>query len=131
MVSFDGQTTPNYYNDQWVPWAVQSPLLAYLGLYVASCYKAEALRIPVSKYTVAIKLKVISISLLNELLRSKDESTSDEAIAGVVHFITSEWYWGTTDNVQAHMRGLREMVRLRGGLKNLGMNGLLMKMVVL
>jgi hypothetical protein len=48
------------------------------------------LRIPVAKYPVAIQLKLKSIALLNEIIRCKERCTSDEAIAGVAHLITSE-----------------------------------------
>jgi hypothetical protein len=35
-------------------------------------------------------LKLKSIALLNEIIRCKERCTSDEAIAGVAHLITSE-----------------------------------------
>jgi len=39
--------------------------------------------------------------------------------------------WSNYDNVQAHMKGLKEMVRLRGGLGDLGHDGFLRKMIIL
>jgi hypothetical protein len=53
-------------------------------------------------------------------LRNKETSTILEAMSAVGYIITSEWYWSNYDNVQAHLRGLKEMVRLRGGLGELG-----------
>jgi hypothetical protein len=67
--------------------------------------------------------------MLNEYLRSKS-STNDEAITGVMQLILDEWYWGETNNLRAHLRGLREMIRIRGGFRHLGMNGLVSKLAI-
>jgi hypothetical protein len=72
--------------------------------------------------------KLHAIGLLNEHLRA--QATTDEAIAGVIQLITDEWYWGDTGDLRAHMRGLREMIRFRGGFGNLGLNGLLSKLAI-
>ena len=130
VVSIDGNPSPNYYNDQWIPWAIKSPLLAQLGIYTAACYQAEFQKIPAGQSTVALGYKLKSIELLNEMLRSEEQSTCDEAIAAVVYLITNEWYWGINENVQAHLTGLREMISLRGGLEN-ETNKFLRQMVIL
>jgi hypothetical protein len=110
---------------------MKSPLLAHLGIFTAACYQAEAQHIPPGKSAIALGYKLKSISILNEMLVNKEMSTSNEAIAGVVYLITNEWYWSCYDNVQAHMAGLREMVRLCGGLGEMGMNGFLRKMIIM
>jgi hypothetical protein len=110
---------------------MKSPLLAYLAIFTASCYQSEAQKIPPSQSAVVLGYKLKSISLLNEMLRNKETSTCSEAITAVTYLVTSEWYWSNYENVQAHMRGLKEMVRLRGGLGDLGMNGFLRKMIIL
>jgi hypothetical protein len=69
--------------------------------------------------------------MLNEIIQSQDRSTCDEAVTAVVYFTTNEWYWGRKKNVQAHIGGLREMLRLRGGLEVVGMNVFLRKMIIL
>lgn len=68
--------------------------------------------------------------MLNEMLRSEESSTSDEAIAAVVHLITNEWYWGINENVQAYFSGLRQLVDLRGGIGS-DMNPFLKQMIIL
>ena len=67
--------------------------------------------------------------MLNEHLRSKS-STTDVAIAAVTQLILDEWYWGEANDLRAHLRGLREMIRLRGGFRNLGLNGMIAKLVI-
>ncbi|KAG4440173.1 hypothetical protein IFR05_004318 [Cadophora sp. M221] len=131
VVSIDGHATPNYYNDYWVPWSVKSPLLAYLGIFTAACYQAEALKISPSQSAVVLRYKCKVISLLNGMLCNKETSTSTEAIAGVVYLAVNEWYWSNYENVQAHMKGLKEMVRLRGGLDQLGMDEFPKRMILL
>jgi hypothetical protein len=115
-MSIDGEPSPNYYNDIWVPWSLKSPVLLQIAIYTAACYRSELQKIPASQSPISLKLKSKSIEILNGLLRDQRHSTCDEAIAAVVYLITNEWYWGTSQNVQAHIRGLQEMVRLRGGI---------------
>jgi hypothetical protein len=130
VVSIDGNPSPNYYNDHWVQWSVKSPLLAHLGILTAAIYQAEAQKIPPEKSAVALRYKVKSIELLNEMLGDKNTATSSEAIAAVIYLMTNEWYWSNHDVVQRHLKGLKEMIRIRGGLDDLGMSGFLRKMVL-
>ena len=130
VVSIDGNPSPNFYNDEWVPSSIKTPLLAQIAIYTASCYQSEARKVPAGKSPVALRHKLKSISLLNETLRDPEKSTCDEAIASVVYLTTNEWYWGFRQNVQAHLSGLKEMVRLRGGIGALD-NEFLKKTVLL
>lgn len=110
---------------------MKSPLLCQLGIFTAACYQAESQKIPPGKSQIALGYKLEAIGILNDMLTKRGESTSNEAIAGVVYLIVNEWYWSSYESVSAHMAGLREMVRLRGGLGAMGMNEFLKKMVVL
>lgn len=110
---------------------MKSPLLCNLGIFTAACYQAESHKLLPGKSQIALGYKLEAIAVLNDMLAKRDESRSDEAIAGVVYFIINEWYWSSYENVSAHMAGLREMVRLRGGLGAMGMNEFIKKMIVL
>jgi hypothetical protein len=130
--SIDGNPSPdNYYNNHFVPWAIKSPLLAYMGIFTASCYQAQAQNIPQGKCALSLSYKAKAIKLLNEMMKSKETSINDEAITCVVYLVFNEWYWSAYQNVEQHMKGLRQMVRLRGGLGELGKGGFLRKMVLL
>lgn len=107
-----------------------SPLLAHIAILTAAVYQAEAQGIPPTQSAIALRYKVKCIELLNEMLGDKTRATSTEAIAGVIFLLVNEWYWSNHEVVQRHMMGLEEMVRLRGGLENLGMSGFLRKMVI-
>lgn len=64
----------------------------------------------------AIALKVQAIHTLNDYLRSPASAT-DEAISAVSQLILNDWYFGETRDMQTHLKGLRELVRLRGGFR--------------
>jgi hypothetical protein len=110
---------------------MKSPLLAYLGIFTAACYQAEAQKLSPGQSAVALDYKLKLIAILNDMLADKAMSTSNEAISGVVYLTVNEWYWSSYENVQSHMAGLREMVRLRGGLGEMGMHEFLKKMIIL
>jgi hypothetical protein len=129
VVSIDGNPSPNYYNDYWVQWSIKSPLLAHLAILTSAIYQAEAQKIVPQQSQVVLRYKVKSIELLNEMLSHRHSATSPEAIAAVIYLMVNEWYFCNHDIVQRHMAGLKEMVRMRGGLDDLGMNGFVRKMI--
>jgi hypothetical protein len=42
-----------------------------------------------------------------------------------------EWYWSEFDVIEKHLKGLVEMVRLRGGLGELGLHEFLKRMILM
>ncbi|RFU30129.1 hypothetical protein B7463_g6195, partial [Scytalidium lignicola] len=131
VVSLDGNPSPNYYNNTWVPRAMRSRLLSHMAMFTSACYQAEAQRVPALQSPVATSFKVKSITLLNEMLSDRKMATSDETITAVVYFITNEWYWGITNMVKEHLKGLQEIVRLRGGVDVPGLTPFVRKMIIL
>ncbi|KAM7199505.1 oleate activated transcription factor 3 [Naviculisporaceae sp. PSN 640] len=125
--SLDGNPdASNPYIKYHVPYCVQSPLLQHVAIYTAAGLLSQTGHL---ESTVAMAHKGHAIKLLNEHLRSR-ASTSDEGIAGVVQLIVNEWYWGDTNDLRAHLRGLREMIKLRGGFRTLGLHGLISKLAI-
>jgi len=119
----------NPYIKQYVPYCVQTPLLAQVAIYTSSCFLNETGHL---NKMVAMAHKGRAIGMLNAHLRSDSRSNAvgDDAITAVIQMIMDEWYWGETGDLRAHLRGLREMIRLRGGLGNLGMNGMISKLAM-
>jgi hypothetical protein len=97
-----------------------------VAIYTAACFLNEAGHLD---RATMMAHKGQAISLLNEHLGSGN-SSSDEAIAGIIQLILDEWYWGETGDLRAHLRGLREMIRMRGGFRNLGLYGLISKLAI-
>ena len=116
----------NPYIKFYVPYSVQSPLLANVSVYTAAGFLNQTGHID---QTVAMASKCHAIGLLNDHLGSKS-LPSDEGIAGVVQLIVNEWYWGDTNDLRAHMRGLREMIKLRGGFGHIALHGLISKLAI-
>lgn len=125
--SFEGQPDPdNPFISQYVPWCIQSPLLAKTSLYIAASSLAERRYVD---QTSKIRFRGAAISTLNNHLQS-EAWRSDEALAGVVQFVSIEWYFGEPEVVHAHLTGLREMVRLRGGFTQVGVGALVTKVAL-
>lgn len=118
----------NPYMRQYVPFCLHSPLLAQIAIYTAACFLNDACPNVIDN-TTAMMRKGAAIHMLKTHLRTTG-STTDEAIAGVTQLILNEWHWGDRKELEAHFGGLREMVRSRGGLSNLGLGGLLSKLVM-
>lgn len=129
--SLDGESDMNSspYLKQYIPFCLHSPLLIQTAIYTSACYLIETAGEQRLDSMTAMSHKCRAIRMLNEHLQVRG-STTDEAIASVMQLMLNEWYWGDADDLMAHLSGLREMVRLRGGFANLGLGGLLAKLVI-
>ncbi|KAK5994885.1 hypothetical protein PT974_03272 [Cladobotryum mycophilum] len=127
--SLDGNPDPeSRFMKHWVPLSIKDPLLLQIVLYTATCFLNETGRVPkmlVWAYKGAVH------KMLNEQLRSTKMQTSDAAIMGTTQMVIDSWYWGTTEELRAHMAGLKTMIKLRGGPQVLGMQGFLAKTVLM
>lgn len=129
--SLDGEPDPasNMYTKHYVPFCLHNPMLAQIAIYTAACFLNDTCPSVVDD-TTAMTRKGDAICMLETHLRTAG-STTDEAIAGVMQLILNEWYWGGRKELEAHLGGLREMVRSRGGLAHLGLGGLLAKLIIM
>lgn len=124
----DGQPEPdNPFIVQYAPWCFQSPLLATVAVSVSATWLVRLRLMPAQ---AAMALKGQAIHTLNAYLRSPASATY-EAISAVSQLILNDWYFGETRDMQAHLRGLRELVRLRGGFEDPGVNRLVSKTALL
>ena len=124
--SLEGYPDPdNPFINHYLPWAIQSPMLATISLYVSASTLTATQQVDPKSLMV---LKGQAIHALNQDLLSG--SVSDEAISGVSQFILNEWYFGRTFDMEAHLKGLRQMVLIRGGFDALGVRGLLSKIAL-
>lgn len=126
--TLDGKAEPdNPFIDHYAPWCFQSPLLASVAVSVSAAWLMYLKRMPAQ---VAVALKVQAIQKLNAYLQSPAAAT-DEAISAVSQLMLNDWYFGETRDVQAHLKGLRELVRLRGGFEGTRVNILVSKTALL
>lgn len=129
--SLDGEPDPasNLYIKHYIPFCLHNPMLAQIAICTAACFLNDTCPSIVDN-TTAMTRKGNAICMLETHLRTTG-STTDEAIAGVMQLILNEWHWGGRKELEAHLGGLREMVRSRGGLANLGLGGLLAKLIIM
>jgi hypothetical protein len=87
--SLDGNPdASNPYIKYYVPYCVNSQLLAHVAIYSTACFLSDTDHV---ERTAAMAHKGRVIKLLNEHIRSQ-LAASDEVIAGVVQLVVSEWY---------------------------------------
>ena len=77
-----------------------------------------------------LALKARALSEINAALAKPERATTDAVIGAVAKMASYEAIFGDSDVFAAHMKGLQMMLKLRGGLANLGLNGLLERMLV-
>lgn len=75
-------------------------------------------------------LKARALAEINAGLASEKRATTDAMIGAVAKMAAYEAVFGDPNAFAAHMKGLQMMVKMRGGLSNLGLNGLLERIVV-
>ncbi|KAK1495700.1 hypothetical protein CABS01_01507 [Colletotrichum abscissum] len=148
--SINGDPSPNNpFIRHYSPFCLQDPLVMRIILYTSACFLHETGDV---RTDVLRTYKGQAIAMLNENLTT-DSSKSmvpnttaltatdanslttpviqkpgDAAIAGVIQLTVAEWYWGESEqDLRYHLMGLRDMIRVRGGFNQLGMDGLLAK----
>ncbi|MCJ1403316.1 hypothetical protein MMC11_006539 [Xylographa trunciseda] len=114
----------------WFVYALEDEALLHATIFHQAMYFCKALPGVKHDYNEIWKHQTISITLINERLGNENEATTDATIAAVACLASGENSFGTPKSANVHMSGLEEMIRLRGGLQNLGMQGLLNKLVI-
>ncbi|KAJ3485828.1 hypothetical protein NLG97_g6737 [Lecanicillium saksenae] len=124
----DGAPEPsNRFMKHWVPLSIKSPLNLQIILYTSACFLNETGQVP--KMVVWAHKSAVH-KLINEHIAKVGKNLSDEVIMGTAQMVLDSWYWGTTEEMQAHMLGLKSMIKIRGGFQTLGMQGFLAKTVI-
>lgn len=113
------------YMRRYVPWCLSSNLLSHVALYTSACFLFGG---KATEHAIIVALKSRAIGMLNQYLRNETHRASDEAIAASLHLILDEWYWGQRQDLKTHLRGLKGMISVRGGIGGLGMGGVLGKL---
>ncbi|OAR00905.1 hypothetical protein LLEC1_07702 [Akanthomyces lecanii] len=124
----DGAPDPtNRFMKHWVPLSIKSPLNLQIILYTSACFLNETGQVP--KMVVWAHKSAVH-KLINEHIAKVGKNLSDEVIMGTAQMVLDSWYWGTTEEMQAHMLGLKSMIKIRGGFQTLGIQGFLAKTVI-
>lgn len=77
-----------------------------------------------------LALKARALSEINAALTNPKRAITDAMIGAVAKMAAYEAVFGDSEVFVAHMKGLQMMLKIRGGLATLGMDGLLERMLV-
>ncbi|KAL2259318.1 hypothetical protein VTK26DRAFT_7055 [Humicola hyalothermophila] len=124
----DEHTTVNLYSDNFLTFLDQSHT-PDTSLVLTDLYQLSSRKVAAKDSVIAARCS--AIQGLNQMLAVPELSTSDEAIAAVVRLAFSDLCHGETQGLRVHIDGVREMIRLRGGLTSLVMNGALATIVII
>ncbi|KAH8878701.1 hypothetical protein GQ53DRAFT_850069 [Thozetella sp. PMI_491] len=116
------------YEDQFIPFASQSPLLAPIATYTGACLLHRSRQVD---QRVLLYTNSLAVQTLSKEVASQASSPSDEVISAVILLVSTDLCHDNTEHIRMHLKGVREMLRLRGGISYLGMNGLLSKVVII
>ncbi|KAK4980927.1 hypothetical protein LTR28_011979 [Elasticomyces elasticus] len=120
----DGPVARGLLRTRWLPLAITEEASFYATLLFAASHYEITQRS--QEYNVnLLGLKGKAIEAINEALADPVRSTSDSSIGAVATLASYEAMCGNVDVFQMHVAGLQKMVRLRGGLASLGLDGLL------
>lgn len=69
--------------------------------------------------TFAMKARALSCinQYIDQTLNRHFLEAMPEVVKVVVNLVVMEWFWGSDDSMRAHVRGIREMISIAGGLE--------------
>ncbi|RFU36284.1 hypothetical protein B7463_g31, partial [Scytalidium lignicola] len=106
------------------PVAMTDPMLFHALLSVTAAHQS-CLVGRKEPSTKAIKHRGHAIHMLNGTLRSQDLNLDDVMIATVLLLAVHDVFFGDIIAIESHLQGLELMIRIRGGVRTLGMEGAL------
>ncbi|KAF8859056.1 hypothetical protein BDZ45DRAFT_621439 [Acephala macrosclerotiorum] len=147
LPDIEGEPVPKqllirYYVERLAPWLcyldaeldLQAPKIAWLGFAVkhAAFYYATLLtaavhlnrRRKLKDPAALIWYKVHTIQLANEQMNHTQDAASDEMIMTALVLLYFNVGGANVDEYEIHLRGIDQMLKFRGGMKNLGMRGM-------
>ncbi|KAH8801378.1 hypothetical protein F5884DRAFT_806433 [Xylogone sp. PMI_703] len=113
----------------WLPACMVHPMLYHASVFVCAASLETLTQTPLSATSYGHRGK--AIQLVNEGLSDPIQRKSDEIIAAIITLANFECVIGNISALQSHLDGLVQLAKLRGGLHQLGMGGLLNRLIKL
>ena len=115
----------------WFPLVMTEPALFSVIMLLAASHYASLQGDPGSMKVDLLRLRYEAVLSINHSLDVQRPETINDALIGAIAKMASyEAMFGSLKNYNIHMQGLARVIGLRGGLKSLGLNGLLQRIVV-
>jgi hypothetical protein len=125
----DGPNAKGLLRRIWFPLAMTEAATMYAVLLMAASHYCI---VNPSKAALIdlLHLKARALSEINAALANPKRAITDSMIGAVMKMAAYEAVFGDSAVFNAHMKGLQMMLKIRGGLSTLGLNGLLERMLV-
>lgn len=120
----DGPDHKGLLRTRWFPLAMDEPATFLTVMLLSASHLYSIQRKP----NVAIDLLALkeqAIRVINDSLADPSRSYSDAMVGAVAKMCSYEAMYGNTDSYMIHMKGLQSMIAARGGLSELGLDGML------
>ncbi|KAH6671425.1 hypothetical protein B0J14DRAFT_95268 [Halenospora varia] len=114
-------------NTYWLSTAMTNPALFSITLYVSSLHMCGLQRRKESYENLYYKVQ--TTRLLNEVIRNPETAVSDETISTIMFVALVISVTGELEEVQPHIKGLKQMVKMRGGIRDFTLHSILMHML--
>lgn len=141
-VSIDGRDEmPVVFRTVMLPWMLQSPLFPNIAVLIASVAQAVEIGSESRYKTEPLAMKVKVLGMINKVLGTDHDMT--DILRSIIHLVVIEvsypstwviplltlflcctilnlqWFWGDDNSMYAHLCGLRDLVKIRGGFGSL------------
>lgn len=115
----------------WFPLVMTDPALFMVITLLSASHYASIQSQPGQMKLDLLSLRCETVQAINNTLASRrPEEMSDALVGAIAKMASYEAMFGSMENFNIHMQGLKKAIDLRGGLMSLGLNGLLRRIVV-
>ncbi|THC96551.1 hypothetical protein EYZ11_003995 [Aspergillus tanneri] len=117
---------------RWFPLVMTEPALFLVIMLLAASHHATLVPNPSTDSKLdLLRLRCETINAINHALQfQRHDQVSDALVGAIAKMASYEAMFGSMESYDVHMRGLTQAVGLRGGLTELGLDGLLRRIVV-
>ena len=86
----EGQNIPSAFQDQVLPWIMQSPLMPHIAIFTASAYRAHTAGTEMVTHTPTMAMKGILLHHISSFLEEDFDRIHEQLIQSVLHLIIME-----------------------------------------
>jgi hypothetical protein len=122
LSNYDDSLTATSPRVSWLPFALSHPPLFFATLLSAAVHLDRVQ--PFRDQRKLLWYKVETMRLTNESLSIPSEAASDPIILVALILLYFNVKGNDEKEYEIHLRGIHSMIKLRGGLKTLGMRGM-------
>lgn len=127
------QGYPGSLRSTWFPFVITSEgMLETVLLIAGSCYLNQNIALQADHGDVRptlVSLRQKALVSIRRMIMDDSVRNTDQTLGAVIKMASFECMYGTQEAYDFHMKALRKLVDARGGLSQLGVNGILERMI--